>query len=350
MFIKFFDNFIIKVIGKPGKKLLMSMFLEYYDAKILEDIKELTPSLVIFLGKDQTSIVNYKNSPFLIGILSKKDYDFISSFCKDNNLRLYIAPTKKIFSYYKHLKLPLFDYIHLSLAASVSSLSKEILDKDSTDSFLSVVNINKELVSIDVHKPFHIRSKQIKKEDDKGLQYTIDIFWEPGKNMLGNKLLMEWLRNEKISNTTNSLDVYTIIDIDQIYETNDMKDYLLPFTTLGIYQKGILIVNSELEDSDLEDSTPFDYHVYTNIMEIWNSKHYIPKRLSLLETQTLTNELSGSKVPNLFNPDFELSSKKPPIFILDTFESIYNFISKIHKNSIILYIGNEENYKIIQNL
>lgn len=332
MLIKLFDDFVIKIIGSPGKKLLTSMFLEYYDAKVLEEVKNLTPSLVIFIGKDvKNEVQNYKNVPFLISILSKKDYEFISNFCKENNLRMYIAPAKKIFSYYKYLNLPIFDYIHLSLAISASALRSK-RDLNLNQEQVTIVNVEKELLSVDPHKPFHIRSSQIKKDS-----VNIDLVWEPGTKSIGNKLLMEWIRNSKIN---EDVDFYTIIDIDEIYETQDMKEYLLPFTTLGIYQKGILIVNTENLESE-DNLIPFDYHIYTNIMELWNNKHYIPKRLSSLES---VNEVFSSKNTN-FNPQYELSIKKPPIFILDNFDSIYDFVYKLSKNSMILYIGKEDNYK-----
>lgn len=397
MLIKLFDNFVIKIIGNPGKKLLTSMFLEYYDAKVLEELKNteaFKPSLVIFIGKDvKNEIQKYDNVPFLIAILSKKDYDYVSSFCKEHNLRIYISPTKKIFSYYKHLNLPIFEYIHLSLAVSASALRRKIHSSDellssakedlssavvsAKESLSSVVNIDKELLSIDPHKPFHIRSSQIKKDS-----FTINFVWEPGTTLLGNKMIMEWIRNQTLGTQSRtgglwvdtesgapevpralfpegpSLDFFTIIDIDEIYETKDMKEYLLPFTTLGIYQKGILIVNSDLEfeesqdnkvvlESKSEDFEPFDYHIYTNMMELWNNKHFIPKRLSLLENmgESFGMKDKDSGLKSSFDPQYELSIKKPPIFILDNFESICNFVSKICKNSMILYIGKEKNYK-----
>jgi hypothetical protein len=359
MLIKLFDNFIVKIIGSPGQKLLTSMFLEYYDAKVLEELKTIEiskPSLVIFIGKDlKNEIEKYKNVPFLIAILSKKDYELVSNFCKENNLRMYISPTKKIFSYYKHLNLPLFDYINLSLAISTSALRNKALDKDFST---SIVNIDKEVLSIDPHKPFHIRSSQIKKDS-----VNIELVWEPGTKLIGNKLMMEWIRNTKISNPESSIDFYTVIDIDEIYETKDMKEYLLPFTTLGIYQKGILIVNSDVLDpldlkspedqkdpldlkSPEDPKDPFDYHIYTNIMELWNTKYFIPKRLSLLEniSESLGYKFSENTSNPKFDPKYEISIQKPPIFILDNFESIYNFVSKISKNSMILYIGKKENY------
>jgi hypothetical protein len=342
MLIKLFDNFIIKIIGKPGQKILSSMFLEYYDAKVLEELKNHTkPSLVIFIGKDvKNEIQNYKDVPFLISILSKKDYEYVSNFCKENNLRMYISPTKKIFSYYKHLKLPLFDYIHLSLAISASSLRRKEFSKD------DLVNIDKELLSIDPHKPFHIRSTQVKKDS-----FNINFVWEPGTNLNGNRLIMEWIRNNNLDGPLGSVDFFTIIDIDELYETSDVKEYLLPFTTLGIYQKGILIVNSDFdsnENSSEDPKDPLDYHIYTNMMELWNNKHFIPKRLALLENISDSLGLKDAdKKSNIFDPQYELSIRKPPIFILDSFESIHNFVSKINKNSMILYIGKEENYKKI---
>jgi hypothetical protein len=375
--IQLYDSFHIKVIGSPGKKLLTSMFLEYYDAKILEitNNSEDSVDLCIFLGsvKDHNpyeTVKKYKTTPFLIGILSKKDYNFITEFCKENNLRLYIAPTKKIFTYYKYLNFPMFDYIHLSLALSTSALSKQKILTDSVQtgnqSLLeefktSIVNVDYELlqrspIRDETSKPFHIRSFQ--NPELKHLTFV----WEPGTKMVGNKIMMEWIRdnilktfnyesseNSKDSEGSKELQIHTIIDIDEIYETSDMKEYLLPFTILGIHQKSILIVNTEFEDSSSEESEsedfkPFDYHIYTNIMELWNNKHYIPKKLSLLESTILTLDSSDLKIDSKI---FELdrSIKNPPIFILDNFDSIYNYISKINKKSIILYIGKEENFK-----
>jgi hypothetical protein len=370
--IELYNSFHIKVIGSPGKKLLTSMFLEYYDAKILEtynpDCKTLngsedSPNLCIFLGKDYETVKKYNTTPFLIGILSKKDYNFITEFCKENNLRLYIAPTKKIFSYYKHLNFPMFDYIHLSLALSASALSKESSESkpvDSEDS-ISIVNVENEFRDVDSEtnpdKHFHIRSDQ---NSDLGQSpwKHLNFVWEPGTKIIGNKIMMEWIRNtiyeSEGSDGSKDLHIHTIIDIDEIYETSDMKEYLLPFTILGIYQKSILIVNTEnlgSKSEGFENSEPFDYHVYTNIMELWNNKHYIPRRLKLLESTTLELESNNSKDsmsearkdPKVF--ELERSIRNPPIFILDTIESIYNFISKLTKKSIILYIGKEENFK-----
>jgi hypothetical protein len=373
--IELYNSFHIKVIGSPGKKLLTSMFLEYYDAKILEtvnrknnSVQEDSPKdhvkdspkdhvdLCIFIGKDYETVKKYNTTPFLIGILSKKDYNFIADFCKTYNLRLYIAPTKQIYTYYKYLNFPMFDYIHLSLALSASALSKkEATDSENKDSkernfSLSVVNVEHEFVQTNPDKPFHIRSDQ--NPDWKHLTFI----WEPGTKVVGNKIIMEWIRNtiyeSEGSDGSKDLHIHTIIDIDEIYETSDMKDYLLPFTILGIHQKSILIVNTEdlgSKSLDSEDSEPFDYHIYTNIMELWNNKHYIPKRLSLLESTALefdTNSVKDSgyqKDPKVF--ELERSIKNPPIFILDNFESIYNFVSKLTKKSMILYIGKEENFR-----
>jgi hypothetical protein len=350
--------------------------LEYYDAKILERSKDLPqnedqkdpsdspdssdpsdPSdLCIFLGKDYETVKKYKNTPFLIGILSKKDYNFITEFCKTHNLRLYIAPTKKIFSYYKHLNFPMFDYIHLSLALSASALSKESSEPSGSKekSFSSsIVNVDLESVTLNPDKHFHIRS------DQNPAWKHLTFVWEPGTKIIGNKIMMEWIRNtiyeSEGSHGSKDLHIHTIIDIDEIYETSDMKEYLLPFTILGIHQKSILIVNTEDSGSKSQDpessegSEPFDYHIYTNIMELWNNKHYIPKRLRLLESTTLefdTNSVKdpeSQKDPKVF--ELERSIQNPPIFILDNFESIYNFISKLTKKSIILYIGKQENFK-----
>ena len=356
MYIRYINGFTIKIVGNPGKKLLTSMILEYYDAKILHQLSESeTPQLCIFLGSRNSSESlesNDSKSPVLISILSKKDYEFVTTFCKTHSLRLYIAPLKKIISMYKYLNFPFYDYIHLSLAASASKLSKmdtistsepqtmvivDPIQESSTtlEETLNVqetLNVSLELIGVSPEKSFHIRSYT---------KDSIEFIWEPGTYEVGNRLCMEWLRNNK------SKPVYTIIDIDEIpYKSlsedsrENLKDYLLPFTTLGIKQKGFLIVNSDSESS--EDSVPFDYHIYTTLMELWNTKHYIPKRKALLDsvpgyTNTFTHDI-------IFDPKFEESIAKPPIFIIDFYDSIKNFISKI-SDCIVLYIGKEENYK-----
>ena len=372
MYIRFFNGFTIKIIGSPGKKILTSMFLEYYDAKILQHLQESeTPNLYIFLGskKSKGSLESLdSNVPVLISILSKKDYEFVTEFCKTHNLRLYIAPLKKIISMYKYLNFPFFDYIHLSLASCASKLSKEtflnpkeekgetisrrnspllslvdpILNIEGTEKKLDIESIKDgkdsfdeslELIGVSPEKSFHIRSYT---------KDTTEFVWEPGTYEVGNRLLMEWLRNNK------SKPVYTIIDIDEIpSDFSEIKDYLLPFTTLGIKQKGFLIVNSEEVNSDQnEESIPYDYHVYTTLMELWNNKHYIPKRKSLLEPIPGYTERIVSEAIVNFDPNFEESIAKPPIFIIDFYDSIKNFISKI-SNCIVLYVGKEENYKNI---
>jgi hypothetical protein len=368
MYIRFFNGFTIKIIGSPGKKLLTSMFLEYYDAKILHDLSEVeTPNLYIFLGsrtpkdtEESSKLLDPENSnvPVLISILSKKDYEFVTIFCKKNNLRLYIAPLKKIISMYKYLNFPFFDYIHLSLAACASKLSKEnfltpskqkvplmslinpiVKDINDTEGNKDVgdsLNESLELIGVSPEKSFHIRSYT---------KDSVEFVWEPGTYDLGNRLLMEWLRNNK------NKPVYTIIDIDGIPSGfSEIKDYLLPFTTLGIKQKGFLIINSEEVNNDQneesEPSVPFDYHVYTKLMELWNNKHYIPKRKALLDPIPGYMETIVSDTIINFDPNFEESIVKPPIFIIDFSDSIKNFISKI-SNCIVLYIGKEENYKNI---
>jgi hypothetical protein len=260
---------------------------------------------------------------------------------------------------YKYLNFPFYDYIHLSLAASASKLSKmdtistsepqkmvivdpiqscessnscETTTLEETLNVQETLNVSLELIGVSPEKSFHIRSYT---------KDSIEFIWEPGTYEVGNRLCMEWLRNNK------SKPVYTIIDIDEIpYKSSNedshenIKDYLLPFTTLGIKQKGFLIVNSDSESS--EDSVPFDYHIYTTLMELWNTKHYIPKRKALLDsvpgyTNTVTHDI-------IFDPKFEESIVKPAIFIIDFKDSIKNFIYKL-SDCIVLYIGKEENYK-----
>jgi ribonucleotide reductase beta subunit family protein with ferritin-like domain len=109
------------------------------------------------------------------------------------------------------------------------------------------------------------------------------------------------------------------------------KSYSTIFTTVA----NTTMINETFEwvkeNKYLQRKISIIDHIYTNIMELWNTKHFIPKRLSLLEniSESLGYKFSENTSNIKFDPKYEMSIKKPPIFILDNFESISNFISKL---------------------
>ena len=375
------NGFKIEIIGKPGSKLLTEMFKEYYDAKSFasKSLKDIdVPNLCIFLGCGTsidplgfsslgcgtsrersslgtsvpeaklfeaklcetsidplgfsslgTSVPEAKlltSVPYLIGILKKSDYEFITNFCKTHNLKLYVANTKKIYNAYSFLNFTIYDYINLALAMTASSISKT--SKSSEEEFLS----------ISPEKYFHLRYH---KNDN------IHFYYEPGHNLEGVKLTMEWAASQKFEN----MNIHTIFDIDEIPSTSknsidseNFTEYLLPFTILGNRQKSFLIVNSEdLEKSSKSSEPPFDYHIYSKLMEIWNNPSYIPKRKLLAEVKDHAYDKLRSE-----SKDFTFSSKSLPIFILDDFESIKNSLRNFKVSEVlILYIGKKENFQKI---
>jgi hypothetical protein len=171
---------------------------------------------------------------------------------------------------------------------------------------------------------------------------------------------MEWVASKKFEN----MDIHTIFDIDEIplttknsMETSNFIDYLLPFTILGNRQKSFLIVNSEFceeseESEESEDSSkpPFDYYIYSKLMEIWNNPSYIPKRKLLAEVKDHAYDKLRSDTK-----DFRFTLKSLPIFILDDFESIKNSLKSFKTKDevsevsevLILYIGKKENFQKI---
>jgi hypothetical protein len=329
---------IIKIIGKPGSKLLTEMLIEYNDGKPQKDLASIQVDYTIFLGGIKEIMqTDIPKTAILISILSKEDYEFIQTFCRQNNLPLLVASPKKVFTSYEYLKLPIYNYINIAISLLINVLIKNHLDLKGDSPIL--INVSQELLFISPEKFFHLRCYP---------KNNLSFLYEPGTNLKGLCLTMEWIRS-RILEDLEPVQIHTVIDIDEIPKIQDSildpKDYLLHLTTLAQYQNSFLIVNTEFE-SESEDSVPFDYTIYTSIMEVWNNSHFIPKRKQLSEP---LKEYEFFRSKDLLPLDFLNSIKKPPIFILDNFDSIKQFISDIHSKAYILYIGKRENYlKIIE--
>jgi len=331
------DKFIIQIIGKPGAKLLMEMIKEYnvdLESKDLEskDLDSKDLDLVIFLGSPKTPF-EVPKAPILIGILSKEDYQFIYDFCQTNQLPLLVASPKKVATSYSHLNLPSYHYINLALSLSISSyLRYRHLLTDIKPGIPTIINIDKEWLSVSPEKFFQLRWFP---------KNNLSFVYEPGSNSLGIKLSIEWLQ-QRIIDTEQPFQIHTIIDIDAVPNKQEIKEYLLPLTTLAQFQNSFLIVNTNSTEPD-----PFDFEIYSNLMEIWNNPHFIPRRKQLSEPLKEFEAFSKIKFPSDLL-DFNLSIRKPPIFILDDLDSIQESLSRIESKSYIIYIGKKENYlKII---
>lgn len=330
----------VKIIGKPGFKLLTEMLVEYNDGIVSKDLTSIHSDYTIFLGGTKELMeTDIPKNAILISILSKEDYEFITSFCQKNKLPLLVASPKKVASSYSYLKLPIYNYINIAISLLITVLIKNRIELVSNSPIL--INVSQELLCISPEKFFHLRWYP---------KNNLSFLYESGTNLKGLCLTMEWIRS-RIFEESEPVQIHTIIDIDEIPKFQDSilnpKDYLLYLTTLAQYQSSFLIINTELESlPESENSEPFDYTIYTSIMEVWNNAHFIPKRKQLSEPLKEYEALRSSDSVSL---DFSKSIKKPPIFILDNFDSIKQFIFDIQSKAYILYIGKRQNYiKIIE--
>ncbi len=170
---------------------------------------------------------------------------------------------------------------------------------------------------------------------------NVRFIYECGISEHGVLLCMEWVKSLTEQSLTEFCSVYTIFDIDEEdLQGKDLLNFLIPFTILGNLQKGFLIVNSDLEHSsedsvssesfdseksfDLEKS--FDFSLYNTLKGIWNSKEYIPRRKKLSEPLPDYEMLRPETQESILIPNFEECIRKPPIFIIDSLESIKEWI------------------------
>jgi hypothetical protein len=276
---------------------------------------------------------------------------------------------KQVYSLYKYLHFPIYDYINLGLLLGAYKLSQDLeklserksLGEKSSGEFLSPIqslNLKDSSISICVEKNFSLRYSMISEK--------MRVVYETGKSEIGVLLCMEWIRSF-------NCDVYTIFDIDECDLSHSsekdislskcdlshssekdlsqsLSDFLLPFTTLWNLQKGFLIINSEVGSEISETGKePFDFCVYNELSSIWNNKEYIPKRKKLSEPLPefqIFRESDTNKSEN------HISENRKPIFIIDSYESILQWIrdleqnSEILSNSIFVYVGKRKNIKI----
>jgi hypothetical protein len=370
------NGYKIEIIGSESN-LLKTMFLDFFDGREIDGFDEIA-NLFIFLGLGSRSrsrsrsaelifsdidlkLVKHKelnlpNPDFLVAVLSKKDFEFVKSFCVKNKLKMYIASPKKVYQSYSFLKFTIYEYICIALGMSAKALAKNSLKnlpKNSLNSSNMIVNIDDQLLSAAPEKNFNLRYTHIN---------NFHFLYEPGTNSKDIRLSMEWMQQQIIDKTkTSKVEVHTIIDLDSIpSDTESVKDYLIFLTILGIYQKSFFIVNSSdvsLDSSEESEEFRFDYNIYTSMMELWNSKAYIPQRKMLANVpepgyESLRSESFIKDLKALNDSiDFELSIRKPPIFILDSLDSIKESLNSLKdsKEFLILYIGKKENFEKIIN-
>lgn len=356
--IQFPNGFTVKCIGGYGKSSIYDLFVHYYNCILIEDEKIIPNIVIVLTEKGYTkfrnkvskfqSLENYKNSIFLVGPQTKEELESLKLY----GIPLYTVEMNQVYSMYKHLKFPIYDYINIGLVLGAYKINKTLTNilKYTKDNEISLINLKDSYISIEIEKNFSLSYSMINE--------NIRFIYESGTSENGVLLCMEWIKNlvgisEKYS--TGLCSVYTIFDIDEEdLQGKDLLDFLIPFTILGNLQKGFLIVNSDLEHSsespeslghsprpeafDLEHSSEsFDFSLYNTLKSIWNSKEYIPRRKKLSEPlpdyEMFRDRTSSSfDVQNYTIPNFEECIRKPPIFIIDRLDSIKEWVKEHVEN------------------
>lgn len=372
--IKFPNGFIVKCIGGYGKSSICDLLIHYYDCIEIED--DVKPNLIIVLTekgyKNKTLEENLKEvsskepkvketlfkepkvkeTLFLLGPQTKEELENLKLY----NVPLYTVAMNEVYKMYKHLNFPIYDYINLGLVLGAYKLQtklEEFRPKLETEKDITLLNLKNSYISIEIEKNFSLRYSMMNE--------NVRFVYESGVSEIGTLLCLEWVKHlarENKSLTEDLSSVYTIFDIDvEDLEGKDLIDFLIPFTILGPLQKGFLIVNSDIysegvEGVDSEKSLEqllepgFDFSLYNSLKTIWNSKEYIPRRKKLSEPlqdyQMFRDEEEKSDPIN-----FEECIRKPPIFIIDTLESIKQWIQDHvehfpEKKQIFVYVSKKK--------
>lgn len=303
----------IQVLDSPQKNSFLRLCKDY-EIQNLESKDFNLPNLYVYLGYNSKSLLNISSNeiPILIGVLPNSELEELKKLKNP----ILMAPVKAFSVYCKESNLPVYEMIHKCIIFSILCWNPEIKS--------NLINIDSEIHKLEKQK---IKSINLYTKDN--ITYMYNSFTD----LQEITLFMSWIIYQNLL-PTNS--VYTLIDIDSDI---DLKN-LLPLTILGIYQKGFMI---NLENKSAEK-------IYKSLMGFWNNIHYIPKRKQLLQPDILTQKLSRKKFDFDFNPNFEETIKKPPIFIIDSILESLKFCHKQNtSNKIILFFGNWENFeKIIQ--
>jgi hypothetical protein len=340
--IQFPNGFTVKCIGGYGKSSIYDLFIHYYNCIKIED-EEKIPNVIIVLTEKgyKTKISefsktldfkNLKESILLLGPQTKEELESLK-LC---GIPLYTVAMNKVYTMYKHLHFPIYDYINVGLVLGAYKISKsiEMIRELPKENEVNLLNLKDSYISIEIEKNFSLRYSMMNE--------NVRFIYESGTSEIGVLLCMEWVKSLMECNLTELYSVYTIFDIDEEdLQGKDLLDFLIPFTILGNLQKGFLIVNSDIErNSESSESLghsprpeAFDFSLYNTLKGIWNSKEYIPRRKKLAEPlpdyemfrneKSQMNHLKNSSIPN-----FEECIRKPPIFIIDKLDSIKEWIKE----------------------
>jgi hypothetical protein len=387
--IQFPNGFLVKCVGGYGKSSIYDLLIHYYDCIEIED-KDIEPNIVIILteksyGKCKELSLNDLKAKFLLGPQTKEELEAIK-LC---NVPLYTVAMNEVYKMYNHLNFPIYDYINLGLVLGAYKLSSKLYELRK-DSDITLLNLKDSYISIEIEKNFSLRYSMMNE--------NVRFVYESGISEIGTLLCMEWVkslaRNSKVGGPKASgpgvcpkasgpgvcpkASIYTIFDIDEEdLQGKNCIDFLIPFTILGLLQKGFLIVNSEQSPESLghmpgpeafdlgqspesfdlgqspgsfdlgqspesfdlgqspesfDSEKSFDFSLFNSLKSIWNSKEYIPRRKKLAEPlpdyqmfRTESNDLEQSS-ESLEPINFEECIRKPPIFIIDTLQSIKQWI------------------------
>jgi hypothetical protein len=363
--IQFPNGYTVKCVGGYGKSSIYDLLIHYYECIEIEESDEKIPDVIITLTEKgyknlKKEIDELKNpfSRFLLGPQTKEELESLK-LC---GVPLYTVAMNEVYTMYKHLRFPIYDYINLGLvlgAYKMSSKNEELKasgpDECPKDSEVKLLNLKDSYISIEIEKNFSLRYTMMNE--------NVRFIYESGVSEIGVLLCMEWVKKLTESHS-KSHSVYTIFDIDEEdLKGKDLTDFLIPFTILGNLQKGFLIVNSDIaEDSSVSSVSSeslghlpgpeafdlgrspesfdseksfghlpgpeaFDFSLYNTLKGIWNSKEYIPRRKKLAEPLP-DYQMFRDTIDERKSIHFEECIRKPPIFIIDRLISIKEWIKE----------------------
>lgn len=336
--IQFPNGFLVECIGGYGKSSVCDLLIHYYNCIEVKNDENRKPDLCIILTeKDYKTKINNKQLtiPCLLGPQTKEELDSL----KLMEVPLYTVAFHEVYTMYKQLQFPIYDYINLGLVLGAYKLSNIKIEHKSD---INLINLKDSCISIEIEKNFSLRYSMMNE--------NIRLIYESGISEIGTLLCMEWVKM-----ISRNCPIFTIFDIDEEdLQGKELIDFLIPFTILGNLQNGFLIVNSDIERSSdsSESSESFDFSLYTTLKSIWNSKEYIPRRKKLSIPLPDYQMFRDNDLDDLSSKiNFEECIRKPPIFIIDTFDEIKKWIQDQTINfsdleQTFIYVGKRKNIRI----
>jgi len=298
------SGFRIEIIGTNRKTLLLELWKKVQD--ITESNDSYEPNLILYIGGCKLPELN-PSIPIVLGIMSKEEIKTASKLLNPT----YIPSIRNFYQQHKQKQLTVLEYIYFTILFTCIYISENTVSS-------GILTIPDEW-----YQRFSFISSLTY------VRKNIEFIYESGEDKTENQIRMHWLKS-KVKKP-----IYILFN--KKFSNESIKEYLVPFTILGVYQNGFLISDDGLENSE---------KMYTTLMELWNTTHYIPKRKQYLLPVSCYKDLYEEKE---FDPEFEIAIKRPPIFIIDSIEYIVKYLTLREEDCIVFYVGNFEKFQKIIN-